>query len=72
MIVVGCAIMQDRLKKIVESCSEYEFKFVKKEGINQYFEVNTEDIEKAAAVAKKAIKADPAGNTLLVSVKAVQ
>ena len=41
----------------------------KKEGIKLYFDVDTEDQETAAIVAKKAIKADPMSGTLIISVK---
>lgn len=69
MVVVHSAIMQDKLIKIVEACKDYEYKFIKKDGIKMYFEVNTEDDEAAAIAAKKTIKADPIGSTLLISVK---
>lgn len=68
MVVVHSAIMQDKIIKIVEACQTYEYKFVKKVGIDLYFEVNTEDEDNAVSVAKKAIKKDPIGGTLLISV----
>lgn len=69
MVVVHSGIMQSQLQKIVESCHECHFRFVKKDGIKLYFEADIEDEDKAAAIAKKAIKSDPIGGTLLVSVK---
>lgn len=68
MVVVNSGIMQDKIKSIVENCKDYEFTYVKKEGIQLFFEVNTSDEEAAAVAAKKAIKADSIGKTLLVSV----
>lgn len=68
MVVVNSGIMQDKIKSIVENYKDYEFTYVKKEGIQLFFEVNTSDEEAAAAAAKKAIKADSVGKTLLVSV----
>lgn len=67
---VSSGIMQDKIKSIVEGCPDAAFKFVKKEGIDLYFE-NEGDAAKAAATAKAAIKADPMGKTLLISVKPV-
>ncbi len=69
MIVVNSSIMQKQIIKIVENISEYTYTFVKKEGIKLYFDVDTEDQETAAIVAKKAIKADPMSGTLIISVK---
>lgn len=69
MIVVNTGIMQDKIKKIVESCPDYHYSFIKKEGIKLYFEVDTDNEEDAAIKAKKAIKDDSIGKTLLVSVK---
>lgn len=69
MVVVNSAIMQDKIISIVENCDEYNFKFVKKEGIKIYFDVDTDDEATAATVAKKAIKSDPIGGTLVISVK---
>lgn len=68
MVVINSGIMQDKIKNIVESCKDYEFTFVKKEGIKLYFDAHTDDEDSAAAAAKKAIKADSVGKTLLVSV----
>ena len=68
MIVVNSAIMQDKLKKLIESIDP-KFTFIKKEGIKLCFSCDLEDDEAAIAVAKKAIKSDPIASTLLISVK---
>lgn len=69
MIVVNSAIMQDKLKKLIESIDSAKFTFIKKEGIKLCFSCDLEDDEAAIAIAKKAIKSDPIASTLLISVK---
>ena len=69
MVVVHSSIMQNQIIKIVENCQDYHYTFVKKDGIKLYFNVDTDNNENAAILAKKAIKADPIGSALLVSVK---
>ncbi len=69
MIVVNSGIMQNQIIKIVEECTDYKYTYVKKDGIKIYFNVDDADEESAAISAKKAIKEDSIGKTLLVSVK---
>lgn len=68
MIKVSSGIMQDRIKDIVCSCADVHFDFLKKEGMDLFFEHDGDDAI-AVAAAKAAIKADPMGKTLLISVK---
>ena len=48
------------------------FTFAKKKGIHLYFETNTEDLEKAARVAKEAIKNQKWGSVLYFRVTPVK
>ncbi|MBT2217209.1 hypothetical protein KK120_15375 [Virgibacillus dakarensis] len=66
MIEISSAVQQD---KIIELLSNYreegtQFSFKDKKGINLYFETNTDDLEKAAKLAKSAIKNQPWGSVL--------
>lgn len=69
MIMVNCAIMQDKIIQLVTQISDPKFEFVKKEGIKMFFQCSDPDTNRAVQVAKKAIKSDPIGKTLLVSIK---
>lgn len=69
MVVINSGIMQNQIIKIVEGCKDYKYTYVKKDGIKLYFDVDTDEEEKAAAAAKKAIKDDSIGKTSLISVK---
>lgn len=72
MIIVNSAIMQENIKKIVTSIESPKYTFVKKEGIQLYFECDCDDLQQAASIAKSAIKNDPIGGTLLLSVKVAE
>lgn len=69
MIVVNSGIMQDKIKKIIESIESPKFTFIKKEGVKLCFSCDLEDDASAIAIAKKAIKSDPIASTLLISIK---
>lgn len=56
MVVINSGIMQNQIIKIVEGCKDYKYTYVKKDGIKLYFDVDTDEEEKAAVAAKKAIK----------------
>ena len=71
MIIVNCALRQDDIVKIVEEIeveNEKVFKFLKKEGLKLCFECSLGDSEKAASIAKQAIKNTPLGKALFFSV----
>lgn len=70
MIIVNCALMQDKIIQIVESIKKYNFKYVKTEGIRIYFKTNAQNLNDAAKVAKAAIKANPIGTALYLNVTA--
>ena len=66
MIIVNSPIMQKQIQKIVEGLESPKFTFLKKDGIRLYFET---DYEEACKLVKAAIKNDPMGGALLVTVK---
>lgn len=69
MIIVNSPIMQDKIIEILESSDEASFKFVKKDGIRIYFEIDLDDKDEAARIAKSEIKKDPISGALIFSVK---
>lgn len=69
MIIVNSPIMQDKIIEILEASNEASFKFIKKNGIRIYFEVDMVDDEEAAKIAKSEIKKDPISGALIFSVK---
>ncbi len=69
MIIVNSPIMQKQIQKIVEGLESPKFTFLKKDGIRLYFETDYEDKEEACKIVKAAIKNDPMGGALLVTVK---
>lgn len=73
MIIVNCALRQDDVIGIVENIqveNDKVFKFLKKQGLQIYFECTLEDEQKAAAIAKQAIKDTEVGKVLFFSVNA--
>lgn len=58
MIVINTALKQEEIKKVLEGLAEPKFTFVKKAGLKLYFDCDSADSTAAAAVAKKALKAD--------------
>lgn len=70
MLVVNCALKQDRIIQIAESINKPKFTFVKKQGIQLYFNVDEEfDTKEAITILKKHIREDKIGKTLLFMVK---
>lgn len=70
MIIVNSPIMQKQIQAIVEKIEDPKFTFIKKDGIRLYFETEFEDKEAACKLVKAAIKNDPMGGALLITVKA--
>lgn len=66
MIEVSSATQQDKIIELLTSldAGDVTFTYKDKKGIALYFETNTDDLEHAAKVAKKAIKAEPWGSIL--------
>ncbi|EPH60913.1 hypothetical protein D931_02904 [Enterococcus faecium 13.SD.W.09] len=70
MIIVNSAMQQDNIKALLESLTEGEIKytFKEKKGIQLIFETTAEDKEKAAKLAKDAIKITDWGRVLYFNV----
>ncbi|WP_429967098.1 hypothetical protein [Enterococcus sp. AZ173] len=70
MIIVNSAMQQDNIKALLESLTEGEIKynFKEKKGIQLIFETTAEDKEKAAKLAKDAIKNTDWGRVLYFNV----
>lgn len=68
MIIVNSALMQEEIIKLVEALDEYHYQHEKTEGIRIYFKVDTDDLEAAAKVAKRAIKSSEFGSMLYLNV----
>ncbi|NBK96676.1 MAG: hypothetical protein EOM50_01420 [Erysipelotrichia bacterium] len=71
MITISSAIKQDFLIELLDK-KTYDgitFQYDGKSGINLMFKIDTEDKEKAIAVAKKEIKATEIGSVLYFSIK---
>lgn len=65
MIYINCPTQQDYIiKTLEESDSEIKFKSAGKSGMKLSFEVDTDDLDKATALAKSIIKASPMGSAL--------
>ncbi|GGB43248.1 hypothetical protein F3157_08980 [Virgibacillus dakarensis] len=66
MIEISSAVQQDKIIELLNNYSEEgtQFSFKDKKGINLYFETNANDLEKAAKLAKSAIKNQPWGSVL--------
>ena len=69
MIIVNSPIMQKQIIKIVEAIAEPKFVFDKTDGIKIYFNTDFEDVEAACKIVKAAIKKDPLGGALVLTVK---
>lgn len=72
MIYINCPMKQDFIIDLLENAKEAEFtyKFVEKQGIKLTFDVNTKDVDKAIAEAKKLIKATDFGKVLYFQIVA--
>lgn len=66
MIKIAIPMNQDFIVETLETTEQ--FKFVKKEGINLFFETEIEDFEAAIKLAKSTIKATPTGSVLYFNV----
>lgn len=66
MIEVSSAVQQDKIIELLNNYSKegIQFSFKEKKGINLCFETNIDDLEKAAKLAKSAIKNQSWGSVL--------
>ena len=72
MIVINMAAMQDQVIALLESLDEdFTYKFSEKKGIRLFFDVTKGTPDKAAVLAKNAIKAEPWGTALYFNVEVV-
>ena len=68
MVIVVCPLMHDKIIEIVEGIPNVNYKFVKKEGINLYFEIGSMLEEDAAKNIKSALKANSISKALMFKV----
>lgn len=66
MIEISSPTQQDRIIDLLTAIDtgDVTFTFKEKKGISLYFDTTTDDLEQAAKVAKRAIKAEPWGSIL--------
>lgn len=70
MIIVACPIKQDFVIECLEKCTDFNFKYEGKQGINMKFSVDTDDIDAAIKAVKATIKATEVGSVLYFQVSA--
>lgn len=68
MVIVVCPLMHDKIIEIVEGIPNTNYKFIKKEGINLYFEIESMLEEEAARIIKSALKANSISKALMFKV----
>lgn len=68
MVIVVCPLMHDKIIEIVEGIPNTNYKFIKKEGINLYFEIESMLEEEAAKIIKSALKSNSISKALMFKV----
>lgn len=68
MVIVVCPLMHDKIIEIVEGIPNTNYKFIKKEGINLYFEIESMLEEEAARIIKSTLKANSISKALMFKV----
>ena len=68
MVIVVCPVMHDKIIEIVEGIPNGNYKFIKKEGINLYFEIGSMLEEDAAKIIKSALKSNSISKALMFKV----
>ena len=68
MVIVVCPLMHDKIIEIVEGIPNGNYKFIKKEGINLYFEIESMLEEEAAKIIKSALKSNSISKALMFKV----
>ncbi|WP_314348511.1 hypothetical protein [Granulicatella elegans] len=68
MVIVVCPLMHDKIIEIVEGIPNGNYKFIKKEGINLYFEIGSMLEEDAAKIIKSALKSNSISKALMFKV----
>ncbi|KRN28162.1 hypothetical protein IV38_GL001614 [Lactobacillus selangorensis] len=74
MIVLDAPIQQDKIIDLLNGYNKDDvtFKFEKKQGIKLFFSTNQSDLDAAAEIAKKAIKAESWGSVLYFRAQAAK
>lgn len=67
MIVVNAVLKKDEIKEVLTELKDPSFNLKKEQGLQMFFETDSEDSEKAAEIAKRAIK-DKIGKEIMFSV----
>ena len=65
MVIVVCPLMHDKIIEIVEGIPNGNYKFIKKEGINLYFEIGSMLEEDAATIIKSTLKSNSISKALM-------
>ena len=68
MVIVVCPLMHDKIIEIVEGIANVNYKFIKKEGINLYFEIGSTLEEDAAKIIKSTLKSNSISKALMFKV----
>lgn len=68
MVIVVCPLMHDKIIEIIEGIPNANYKFIKKEGINLYFEIESMLEEEAAKDIKSALKENSISKALMFKV----
>ncbi len=68
MVIVVCPLMHGKIIEIVEGIPNTNYKFIKKEGINLYFEIGSMLEEDAAKIIKSALKSNSISKALMFKV----
>lgn len=68
MVIVVCPLMHDKIIEIVEGIPNDNYKFIKKEGINLYFEIGSMLEEDAAKIIKSVLKSNSISKALMFKV----
>lgn len=68
MVIVVCPLMHDKIIEMVEGIPNDNYKFIKKEGINLYFEIGSMLEEDAAKIIKSALKSNSISKALMFKV----
>lgn len=68
MVIVVCPLMHDKIIEIVEGIPNGNYKFIKKEGINLYFEIGSMLEEDAAKFIKSTLKSNSISKALMFKV----
>ena len=65
MITVNVAMQQDKIIELLEGLDQgIKYSYKEKKGIKLFFEVDIDDLDAAAKMAKESIKAQPWGSVL--------